>query len=303
MQISYEDLLTQHTEKVKTKPVEKTKSYESTVSKLEEGSILQPLIETELERQLADITDPDRVKEKRRKKQVDARVAQSNIWSKRIKSKAYRKVKREEKQRKLTENMKIQIELEDEDEMPFERPTKSENPDVISLINQHIKKNQENLCEINSLPTENQQEKKSTENTALQRTTTPKDAPSAIESILEVDQFVTEKIKIEQSDAPEVREETLLGWNSWGGASLETKKNPSNTKKITRTGITIRKRKDFATSHLIINESLSSTTRNKKYSAQINPKEADDTIIPAINQPATLLDRLISREKEKRTLL
>ncbi|KAH9386504.1 uncharacterized protein NEMAJ01_1400 [Nematocida major] len=268
----------------------------------QKSTILQIPLESELEMELAKVRytqeEIERIKQERARKIKMAYQSKANAWSKKIKSRAYRKAKREEKQRKVAEKIKIQLavgsdcdefeaqevhpkeadaEIKTAEEKAYDFLRNTVNPEPVQIINTH---------------------------------TGDARKGHGIESILEVDdaEFAAEKKAAAEEDRPWEREEVLVGWNTWGGLSVEPVKNSSNTKKVSRTGVEIRKRKDFEASHVIYNEKAH-TTRNPKYAINQLPYGYEtmeeyntlmDLPVSACHQPTIILNRLIKAEKEKR---
>ena len=69
-------------------------------------------------------------------------------------------------------------------------------------------------------------------------------------------EFIKEKAKTVEKEAPQIIETVLPGWNTWGGIGIETRKTKQNTFVETKEGVKPRDRKDFNRKHLIINEKI-----------------------------------------------
>ncbi|KAI5189693.1 hypothetical protein NEMIN01_0646 [Nematocida minor] len=273
----------------------------------QESEILQLPLESQLELELAKVRytqdEIEKTKQERNRRLQMSYQMRSNAWSKKIKSKSYRKARREEKQRKAAE--KIQIELLDEErsEGEVEQNTPQNIPEIATAEE----------TAYNFIKNTISAEPISLEQVHTASKATKNNSDKKIDSILEIDGdvFEAEKMKIEESEKPWEKEEVLLGWSTWGGASIEPVKTSSNTKKVKRSGIEIRKRKDFAVSHVIYNEKTP-LTRNQKYAINKIPygytsieeyNEVMSIPIDSNHQPVTILNRLIKDEKQKRNHL
>lgn len=276
------------------------------------GTISQIPLESPLEIELAKIRytqeELEKVTQERNRRMVLSYQMKANAWSKRIKSKAYRKARREEKQRKEAE--KIQINMLEEGEEPVEEEPQEKEVHPEALKAQEIAYNYIRT-NINPEPVCIEQVHRQTVKDP--NNTQEKDGNSRINSLLEIDKddFVSEKHAVEDADKPWEKEDVLLGWNSWGGASIAPVKNSSNTKKISRSGVEIRKRKDFSVSHVILNEKTH-LTRNQKYAINRLPygysstEEYNEVMsfpIDTNHQPAVILNKLIKKDIEKKNHL
>ncbi|KMV65049.1 hypothetical protein M970_110900 [Encephalitozoon cuniculi EcunIII-L] len=79
--------------------------------------------------------------------------------------------------------------------------------------------------------------------------------------------FEEEKREIVNREAPRVEEVVLPGWGEWAGPGLEVIKTKSNTVRNVVEGIKYSNRKDFNRSHIIINESVPQV--DKKFLAEL----------------------------------
>lgn len=306
MGLSFNDLIPTAKNLVEKSTVHLGRSFQKDIAEEEpplkistETTILKIPLESELELELARVRytqeEIEKTKQERQRKIELSNQMRSNAWSKRIKSKAYRKTKREEKQRKEAEKIKIELAVESENEEEINSENKRINPEI---------KTAEETA-YNFLKTI-----VSPEPVEIIQKHTAKTTKKSIESVLELEdeEFRSEKITVQEEDKPWEKEEVLLGWNTWGGASVEPVMKSSNTKKIRRSGVEIRKRKDFAVSHVIYNEKTEKT-RNPKYAVNQLPygyktleeyTSLMDMPLSATHQPTTILNRLIKAEKEKR---
>lgn len=297
----------------------KTETEEKDTQSKKEGVISQIPLESSLELELAKVRytqeEIEKTTQERKRRMQLSQQMKANSWSKKIKSKSYRKARREEKQRKEAEKIQINM-LED----PIEGTTTEEaqkKEEVPEIVKAHEAAYNFIRSNINPVPVSIEQAHTQTlPKKDLDNLNPKKDRGATlpgIESLLEVDKddFISEKTTVEDSDKPWEKEEVLLGWNTWGGASVEPVKKISNTNRITRTGVEIRKRKDFAVSHVIFNEK-SHLTRNPKYGINKLPygykskeeySELMDFPIDHTHQPVAILNKLIKAEREKKTHL
>ncbi|ADM12578.1 uncharacterized protein Eint_110780 [Encephalitozoon intestinalis ATCC 50506] len=79
--------------------------------------------------------------------------------------------------------------------------------------------------------------------------------------------FIKEKAETVEKEAPRIEETVLPGWGEWAGPGLEIVKTKSNTIRNVVEGIKYSNRKDFNRSHVIINENISSV--DKKFLAEL----------------------------------
>lgn len=83
--------------------------------------------------------------------------------------------------------------------------------------------------------------------------------------------FRREKEQMQARDRPVLHEEVIPGWNAWGGEGIEPSRNPSNVRQTKKSGVDLRKRRDFQVSHVIYNERAIAENKNKKYGAPSLP--------------------------------
>ncbi|ELA42952.1 uncharacterized protein VICG_00267 [Vittaforma corneae ATCC 50505] len=67
-------------------------------------------------------------------------------------------------------------------------------------------------------------------------------------------EFLLEKAKVVQEDAPQIIEHCLPGWGDWAGEDIEFHKNKFNTTIEKKDGIKMSDRQDYRKSNVIINE-------------------------------------------------
>lgn len=79
--------------------------------------------------------------------------------------------------------------------------------------------------------------------------------------------FVKEKEEVVNSEAPKVEEVVLPGWGDWAGPGLELTRTKENTTVNFVDGIKYSKRKDFNRSHVIINENTPNVA--KKFQTEL----------------------------------
>ncbi|KAJ2784130.1 hypothetical protein GGI15_002357 [Coemansia interrupta] len=95
-------------------------------------------------------------------------------------------------------------------------------------------------------------------------------------------EFEEEKQAAMDEDAPKTEDLTLPGWGSWGGKSLQPKKNKVVRKPAAGEGIEKSKRKDAKLGSVIINQTLPKTAQ-KYYSSNVpfpfyTPEQYEDTL-------------------------
>lgn len=83
--------------------------------------------------------------------------------------------------------------------------------------------------------------------------------------------FSKEKEALQQQDLPSTTQETLPGWNQWGGLSITPTPNPTNTKTTKKGGISLAQRKDHNIGHVIYNERSIAQNKNTKYATPSIP--------------------------------
>lgn len=161
---------------------------------------------------------------------------------KRIKSKSYRKVKRlarkdvdcEEKEINITENP----EIEEEEEEVYNDDIVDNAP--IFNFTDSIKNKEQH--EIVKLAFKNDMEENE-------------------------EDFIKEKEEIVNENTPKIVERILPGWGDWAGPGLEIIKTKYNTFTENKEGIDYKQRKDFGSSHGIVNEGI--TEIDDKYKTSI----------------------------------
>ncbi|KAI5168544.1 hypothetical protein NEIRO02_2575 [Nematocida sp. AWRm79] len=384
MAISLNDLTIQDTERIKNKTEYNTHSsisnklnthsvisnklntHSSISNKLNNNSVISNILEipleNELERELASVrynnTDINRLKEERRRRIELSQEIKTNTWSKRIKSKSYRKKKREEKQKKQAETIKIEEIIDSTYNTMCNKKETEENLEENKKIKKieetaynHIKelnnteynthniisntnntlcnklyKNNDNtgynthnvISNTNSTGynthnvisnTNDTMCNKSTNtnNTMCNKSTNTNDTmcnklydTTPIESILDIS-FNQERETEHKNTLPKSEQSTLLGWNTWSSDNIS---NKSNTVYKYTTGIEIRQRKDFSSSHVIYKYN----NNNKKYSVRkvpygYKPEEYTEILNkPELitHNPINILNKIIKNEKEKR---
>ncbi|EIJ89336.1 hypothetical protein NEPAR06_0513 [Nematocida parisii] len=317
-------------------------STHSTISnKLNNNSVISNILEipleNELERELASVryntTDINRLKEERRRRVELSQEIKANTWSKRIKSKSYRKKKREEKQKRHAETIKIE-EIVDStyDTMCNNKETEEKTEENIKIKKieetayNHIKElnntgynthstisNNNNT--ISNKSTSNNSTGYNTHSTISNNNNTISNKSTSnnstvcnklydttpIESILDIS-FHEEREAEHKNTLPKSEQTTLLGWNTWSSDNIS---NKSNTVYKYTTGIEIRQRKDFSSSHVIYKYNNNS---NKAYSVRkvpygYKPEEYTEILNrPELitHNPINILNKIIKNEKEKR---
>lgn len=158
-----------------------------------------------------------------------------------IKSKKYRRIRRLEK-------MKHEI-IEDED---------SPKNEVIERIQKRVPKNLLNRIEppceeIDSNIYEFKNCIESKKKHELGESNQPED--NLISKMFKTE-FLKEKNKIEQEDAPEDEKIVLPGWNLWGGVNIEVKETKYNTIVKRKDGVREEERMDAGRSHVIFSEGV-----------------------------------------------
>ncbi|OAG32357.1 hypothetical protein NEIG_02285 [Nematocida sp. ERTm5] len=370
MTISLNDLTTQDTERIKNKTEYNTHSsisnkynthsvisnkyntHSSISNKLNTHSVISNILEipleNELERELASVrynnTDINRLKEERRRRIELSQEIKTNTWSKRIKSKSYRKKKREEKQKKQAETIKIEEIIDSTYNTMCNNKETEENLEENKKIKKieetaynHIKElnntgynthsvisnNNDTMCNklYNNNNTLNSTHNviSNTNDTICNKSTNNNDTmcnkstntnytmcnklydTTPIESILDIS-FNQERETEHKNTLPKSEQSTLLGWNTWSSDNIS---NKSNTVYKYTTGIEIRQRKDFSSSHVIYKYN---NNNNKKYSVRkvpygYKPEEYTEILNkPELitHNPINILNKIIKNEKEKR---
>ncbi|KAM0679043.1 hypothetical protein BDAP_000423 [Binucleata daphniae] len=199
--------------------------------------------------------------------QFDSKMRRIN----KIKSKAYRRIRRKEK---VVENLVDEGGsgvLMNPDEMikkhennNNDEQTYNEDIDAMrnksQLLNKLLKKNNsETKTENNSNVMSFSAEKK--ENYEKQKEIVKsmfKECNNEFE-----DEFNEQKKDIVENEMPSIEKEVLPGWNCWGGADIEVVETKYNTFIRRKDGIKIEDRKDYKQSHVIINEN--NKTLDEKY--------------------------------------
>ncbi|KAI5181509.1 hypothetical protein NEOKW01_1690 [Nematocida sp. AWRm80] len=286
-----------------------------------------------------------KAKEKRAQRlRIDLQI-KKNQWNKKIKSKAHRKRQREQKQKRMAEAIQIKTSQEaqesdfSDDDTSSNAPRHSQTPEPMKIVPEDVSKaiklsetqledvsdrqeispelkvhsilsqrlNTKPIIITNTYNT-NSDNLTATNTNSNRHNNSSTQQSAHIESILGVDQeFTEEKQTAVTTDIPLEREEIIPGWNTWGGESIEPRKNNANTTVIKRTGIQARHRKDFKVSHVIYNERMSQT-RNQKYGIKTLPagyqstEEYTDLLeypLSVTHQPTNILNKLLKDRKEE----
>lgn len=282
---------------------------------VEINCILDMAVQTDLERAIERVrhTDAERahVALERSRRINASHIAKKNQWVKSIKSKAYRKRIREQKQERAAEKEKIEIEVEgaagsgSEEDSTAEQSVPVTPPEKSETVSAEAKAHSI-LQEVLLPPSDNIKEDPEPVSVHFSFRREEKQTPTPMERMLGLDEeFAQEKEQHEAKDAPKQEEIVLPGWNTWGGASIEPRKNPANTRIRSRKGIETRKRRDFNASHVIYNE-RASLSKNPKYGVTALPyghesmEQYRKTLaIPfsKVNQPLKLFRELV-KEKD-----
>lgn len=170
---------------------------------------------------------------------------------KRIKSKAYRRIRRQSRL-KSKEAMEENIQEKQGTEQDGARPR---IPDVLL---KEVEEVEENLPILSFGGGENREEN---EQEKLVRLAFKDDMEEQERA------FTKEKEEIVNEEAPRVEEVVLPGWGEWAGPGLEVVKTKNNTIRNIVEGIKYSNRKDFNRSHIIINEKASGV--DKKFLAEL----------------------------------
>lgn len=279
--------------------IKKAPAPETAPNRKDQAPILNIPMETDLEKAITKILysqeEISKANEERRRRISLCSAAAKNKWQKRIKSKVYRKVKREEKMKNEIQQMQIKSITEKNAENGL---------NGLDAIGDNINEQENKNKPPQIVPPEISIKQPKPLDIFL---SFAKPVHTGIEEMLEIDkEFADEKRGAAEQDKPQEEEKVIPGWNTWGGESIEPKKTKYNTEKIKRTGIEIRKRKDFNSSHVIYNEKISKT-RNPKYGIKKLPygykteeeyQELLSFTLDASQQPLSLLNKILKDEKE-----
>ncbi|KAI5188547.1 hypothetical protein NECID01_0160 [Nematocida sp. AWRm77] len=305
--------------KTKAIPREKQESPQESVFQ-EVNPILDVSVETELELALARVRytqeEIEAAKEKRKERVELSLQAAKNAYVRRIKSKAYRRHRRQDKQKEFALAAQIEAEAEEDEDSSTSTAEEESSPKAPAPVHPEAESMHSQahslLAQALGLPDASKAPEKASISVSAKYSgdkqaeahTSAERTP--MEAILDIE-FAQEKEKHAEQDKPTEEEVVVPGWNAWGGASIEPKKNFANTKKIVRSGVDIRKRKDYKVSHVIYNE-RASQTRNPKYGMSKVPSHYKDAeeykdvlafSLSAQSQPATILSKLVREEKQR----
>lgn len=185
---------------------------------------------------------------------------------KRIKSKSYRKVKRqlkkemdcEEDYENLEKTLNIKNEFEnDEDEVTDEVVNDEIEDAPIFAFNENLDTKQNEIVKL------------------------------AFEDDMEENEedFVKEKEDVINEEAPKTFETVLPGWGDWAGPGLEIVKTKFNTISEYKEGIDNKKRKDFGSSHVIVNEGNNEV--DDKYKTKVPYGYTKEEYLNKLNMPVS----------------
>lgn len=185
---------------------------------------------------------------------------------KRIKSKSYRKVKRQQKKEiecdedyeKLEKAINLKNDLEADEEFNEEIVDNEAIEDApIFVFNENLEEKQSEIVKL------------------------------AFENDMEENQedFIKEKEEIINEETSKTIESVLPGWGDWAGPGLEITKRKYNTLIEHKEGIEYKKRKDFNSSHVIINESNNEV--ESKYKSKIPYGYTKEEYLNKLNIPVS----------------
>jgi U3 small nucleolar RNA-associated protein 14 len=186
---------------------------------------------------------------------------------KRIKSKSYRKVKRqlkkeldcEEDYEKLEKTLNIKNELENDEDEVTEDVVNEEIEDApIFAFNENL--DTEKQSEIVKLAFVNDMEENE-------------------------EDFVKEKEDVINEEAPKIFETVLPGWGDWAGPGLKVVKTKFNTISDYKEGIDYKRRKDFGSSHVIVNEGNNEVV--DKYKTKVPYGYTKEEYLNKLNMPVS----------------
>jgi len=290
------------------------------------NAILELAGETELEKALQRIRyTKEEIEEtgiKRKRRIEESKQAVRNAWVRNIKSRSYRKIKRQEKQKQLLDIAQIeanaaagQVSIEDAAYSLKDAEKEEERRSAQRGAEEALGESLNRMEEV-----EERKAEKSRKIITCHRYTREKEdgvgaeedaadmrKPTQMEKILDLEEFYAEKVQEVEKDRPKNIEEVVPGWNAWGGEEIEPVRNATNTKKIKRAGVDATRRKDFGVSHVIYNE-RASQSRNPKYGVKRvpagyeNQEEYSDVLdLPLTDsqQPLVLLNKLIKEEENR----
>lgn len=210
-----------------TRPIERRKS---------KSTFFETVPNTELKRSIENV-----LKSKNVAHEIARRTAQSEFDRKmarikKIKSKTYRKMKRRDKVRKEEAIEVTDDESGEEDDIHDFKP-------VISF--------------------ENKEEDSEVESSVSDLSNEFIDKAFEIPGFAGNEKdFLAEKMRTVQDDAPQLIEHSLPGWGDWTGEGMEFKKTAFNTVVEKKEGIRVSDRQDYKKDNVIINEN---TEVNEKY--------------------------------------
>lgn len=239
------------------KPKEKVKKPKN--------SFFENVPETALKKSIENILKVRNTDEERMRKHIqfeyDLKMSRIN----KIKSKSYRRIRKREKIRK-----EMEISLESSEYQKDSEENEEERIPIMDFVNE----NKDDDSEGSEISIE---ESKKLVKLAFQ--TNDEDL-----NVNELE-FIKQKAETVESEAPQIIETVLPGWNTWAGTGIETVKNKHNTFIETKEGIKPIDRKDFNRKHLIINEN---TTIPDKYKCEIPYGYSQENYHKKLSTPISL---------------
>jgi U3 small nucleolar RNA-associated protein 14 len=197
---------------------------------IRENNFYNVFPKTNLEKKLDAILNKKSLSEIRDRKNFQHQYNSKMQKVKRIKSKTYRRFKREakktEQEQVVTKKPEISINYDIQEEDQGMEELEIENAPIFEFSGQIEEKENNEIVKL------------------------------AFESEMNENQkdFIEEKEKIINDEAPVTSETILPGWGGWAGPGLKITKNKHNVIKENKDGIKNTNRKDFEFSHVIINE-------------------------------------------------
>lgn len=223
------NLIKEEIEDFITKPVQKS---------VKKNKFFSSLPNTELKKSIENVIKQKNIKEEIFKKNVQDEFDRKMARIRKIKSKTYRKMKRRDKIRK--EEALENCSTEESD------CTESESENFRPIISFNNKKDEE------------------------LESSTVESVDSVVNKAFEVPgfegnerEFLSEKTKMVQEDAPKVIEHYLPGWGDWAGGDIKFQKNNFNTIVEKKDGIKIKNRQDYNKNNVIINEHIATNDKYK----------------------------------------
>lgn len=205
--------------------------------------------DTELKRSIEAVLNVKNIKEEIAKRSAQHEFDRKMARIRKIKSKTYRKMKRKDKVKK---EETVDVRFEEPSESDEAGSTIQQLRPIISFENGRSDPPSEEECDLSSSTDSN--------NSAQDLVGRAFEVPGFRGNEKE---FLLEKTRTAQEDAPQIIEHCLPGWGDWAGEDIEFRRTRLNTVVERKDGIKISDREDHKKSNVIVSEHVEASDKYK----------------------------------------